>query len=265
MTNEGQSRQWNNPQFLEFWKKLEPTVANLMEPLLGGLDLQKGEKVLDIGCGGGLTTLAFARRVVPRGTATGFDISEPLIGLAKQRAGDAGLTNVNFVHGDAQIDEIPGGPFDVATSRLGVMFFADPPAAFANIRHHLKPTGRIAFICFQAPPQNPWYPAEIIAKYAPPRPETTYPPPSPFALGDQTQTTQILREAGFASIQFTPLMRLHVAAPDPQTNMGTVAPFQLEPEVKAKAEAELQAHYERYRVNGKDSHERNYWLVRARN
>ena len=265
MTNEGQSRQWNNPQFLEFWKKLEPSVANLMEPLLGGLDLQKGEKVLDVGCGGGLTTLAFARRVVPRGTVTGFDISEPLIKLATQRGGDAGLTNATFVQGDAQVDDIPGGPFDVATSRLGVMFFADPPAAFANIRRHLKPTGRIAFICFQAPSHNPWYPAEIIAKYAPPQPPTPYPPPSPFALGDQSQVTQILREAGFASIQFTPLMRVHEAPVDRQANIGSVANLQLEPDVMAKAVAEIEAHYDRYRVGNKDVHERNYWLVRARN
>ncbi|MEO8800404.1 MAG: methyltransferase domain-containing protein, partial [Polyangiaceae bacterium] len=76
MVNEAQHRQWNSPNWLETWKGLEPSVSNVLEPLLDALAAKVDEKVLDVGCGGGLTTLSIARQVAPGGSAVGFDISE---------------------------------------------------------------------------------------------------------------------------------------------------------------------------------------------
>lgn len=265
MANEGQLKQWNNPRFIEFWKGVEPNVAPLLEPLMETLKPQAGEHILDVGCGGALTTLTAASRVAPGGSATGVDISEPLLELASQRAKEAGIENARFVRADAQVADIPGAPFDAVISRLGVMFFGDPPAAFANIRRHLKPGARMAAIVFQSPPANPWYPLPILAKYAPPRPPSNYPPPSPFALGDQAQFTEILTLAGFEDIGFSPFTYSWDEPEDQNYGPGLISQFQLEPEQREAAIAELNAHQQSILTNGRDRQPRNLWVVQARN
>jgi ubiquinone/menaquinone biosynthesis C-methylase UbiE len=108
-----------------------------------------GERVLDVGCGTGATTLAAAARVAPGGHAVGVDLSPPMLSLARDRAGRQGIENVSFVEDDAQIADFQPGEFDAAVSRFGVMFFADPAAAFANIRGAMRTGGRLAFACWQ--------------------------------------------------------------------------------------------------------------------
>ena len=108
-----------------------------------------GERVLDVGCGGGRTSLAAGEAVGMAGYVVGADISEPLRALADRRAQEAGAKNVSFRQVDMQTDTVPGGPFDVALSQFGVMFFDEPVTAFGNIRAHLKPGGRLAFACWQ--------------------------------------------------------------------------------------------------------------------
>lgn len=263
MANEAGIAQWNNPNFVNFWKGLEPTAVRLIPPLFDALAPQAGEHILDVGCGGGLTTLHTASVVGPGGKATGVDISEPLLALAAERAKESGTSNVSFVRGDAQVVDIPGAPFDAATSRLGVMFFADPMAAFANIRRHLKPGARLVFVCFQRAEVNAWYPTEIFAKYSPPQPPSPYLPPSPFALGEQDRTTRILEGAGFGAVSFTPFVDRWDAPLELTDTRGMLTPLRLPPDRLAEAQAEVDAYNRVHAPDGRDRSDRLFWVVRA--
>ncbi|TFG97014.1 MAG: class I SAM-dependent methyltransferase, partial [Myxococcales bacterium] len=112
-----------------------------------------GESVLDIGCGCGQTSVQLKERVGPKGSVLGVDISTPMLERARARA--AGLPNLRFTNADAQTHSFDER-FDLAFSRFGVMFFADPVAAFANVHRALRPGGRVAVVCWQGIDRNPW-------------------------------------------------------------------------------------------------------------
>ncbi len=115
-----------------------------------------GERVFDVGCGAGGTTLAVARGLRPKGRCTGIDISAPLIATATSRASAEGATDVTFICGDAQTYDFGAGRFDTVISRLGVMFFDDPEAAFANLQRAARSGGRLAFIAWRSRDENPF-------------------------------------------------------------------------------------------------------------
>jgi SAM-dependent methyltransferase len=196
---------WNDERWLTAWPKRERLTDTISPYLLDGMALQKGERVLDIGSGGGKTALAAAGAVGADGFVVGADISEPLTQLANHRAREAGVNNVAFRVADVQLDHIDGGPFDVAMSQFGVMFFDEPIVAFANIRGHLKPRGRLRFACWQSNERNPWFFAPVVAEFLtpPPPPAPGKSPTGPFALADQARTTSILEGAGFAEVRCT--------------------------------------------------------------
>lgn len=202
-TNEVERKRWNDEQWAGLWPKRERLTDAITPFVLDAAALKPGERVLDVGCGGGMTSLAAARAVGPDGAVVGADLSTPLSALASRRAEEAGAENVKFCVVDMQTDTVEGGPFDVALSQFGVMFFDEPVMAFGNIRAHLKPGGRIAFACWQTADRNPWFFASAIAEHLPPPP---VPAPGksatgPFALGDPAQTTSILRSAGFIEVR----------------------------------------------------------------
>jgi SAM-dependent methyltransferase len=173
--------------------------------LLDHLRLLAGEQVLDIGCGGGTTSLKAARLVGPQGTVVGADISRDLVELARSRAEAQGDANVRFEVADAQTDVIDGGPFGAALSQFGVMFFDDPVLAFTNIRARVFPGGRLAFACWREMSANPWHIAHAVGHLIPSVPGAPGAVPAgPFSLSDAVGTGQLLGAAGWADLQCAP-------------------------------------------------------------
>ena len=125
-----------------------------MALLLARLGDIAGQSVLEIGCGTGAMTLPIATAVGVHGRVVAVDISEPMLGAARQRVGERGLGNVTLLLGDAQVFDFEPAAFDLATSRMGVMFFADPAAAFRNIGGALKPGGPLLFACWAPLAEN---------------------------------------------------------------------------------------------------------------
>jgi SAM-dependent methyltransferase len=203
--NEVERERWNDERWTALWPKRERLTDAVSPFVLGAAALRPGERVLDVGCGGGKTSLAAARSVGAQGVVVGADFSKPLSGLASQRASEAGAGNVTFHVVDMQTDTVDGEAFDVALSQFGVMFFDEPVTAFGNIRAHLKPGGRLAFACWQALERNPWFFASAIADLlpAPPTPGPGKSPTGPFALADQERTAGILSSAGFRDVRCT--------------------------------------------------------------
>jgi SAM-dependent methyltransferase len=210
--NADQIAYWN-AQAGETWVKLQPRLDAQIEALGGGaidaLAPQAGERIIDIGCGAGASSMELARRVGPSGHVLGVDISAPLQDLARRRAAAAGLDGrLQFALGDAQIHPFEPGAADGVFSRFGVMFFADPVAAFANLRRALKPGGRLAFLCWQAASANPCFTLPMAAavagvpEFAPPADAAPPAPgaPGPFAFADPDRVRSILGDAGFHDI-----------------------------------------------------------------
>jgi ubiquinone/menaquinone biosynthesis C-methylase UbiE len=176
----------------------EATIEPIGRALLDHAEMKPGDRVADIGCGGGATTLDIARRVGPGGFATGIDIAPMLIEKARERLAAAELPNVDFLLADAQREAPKQTPFDALFSRFGLMFFDDSAAAFANLRSWLKPGGRLVFSCWAAPDRNAWIGlvGEVIARHGP-MPEREPDAPGPFRFADPESTRKLLEQAGF--------------------------------------------------------------------
>ncbi len=165
MANEGQRDLWNAADVAQTWPKTEHVSDQGTPLIMDALRLQSGERVLDVACGGGKTTVAAARAVGPSGHVVGIDIAPRLLDLAQQRRGDAGLANIEFVLCDAQTDPFPSGSFDAVMCQFGIMFFDDPVAALTNIHRYLKPAARAAFIVWQQETSMTWHPVHVVLPY----------------------------------------------------------------------------------------------------
>jgi SAM-dependent methyltransferase len=213
--NEGERRRWNDEAWIEAWPKRELLTGAVTSFVVAAAGLEAGERVLDIGSGGGRLAIEAARAVGPAGGVVGADISLPLTELARRRAREAAVANVEFRLLDVQIEAVEGGPFDVALSQFGVMFFDEPVVAFANIHAQLRPGGRLCFACWQANELNPWFYASALAGLipAPPEPAAGKSATGPFTLADVAHVTELLGAAGFADIRDS-RHRLEVEVPD---------------------------------------------------
>jgi SAM-dependent methyltransferase len=202
--NTDQAAHWNATE-ASHWVTNDRAYDTMLRPLgdqmLATAAIQPGDRVLDIGCGSGNTTIAAADAAGPHGCAHGLDLSVPMIDLARRRAKEDGV-NATFEVADAQVHPLTDASFDVAVSRFGVMFFDDPVAAFTNIGRTLRPGGRLSFVCWQDLVVNDWMfvPGMAIAKHVP-IPEPGEPgAPGPFSLADPNRIEEILTAAGFENI-----------------------------------------------------------------
>ncbi|MFI9051609.1 class I SAM-dependent methyltransferase [Streptomyces sp. NPDC053427] len=177
--------------------------AGFNEALLTAAAIGAHDHVLDVGCGAGLTTRLAGRRAVD-GRAVGLDLSGPMLERARASTAEERLAHVTFEQGDAQTHPLPPNAFDVVISRFGVMFFADPVAAFANIRRALRPGGRMAFICGAGPEGNEWLAAVTALRAHLPVGDFGAPGSAGmFSLADPQRVHDVLSAAGFTDITTT--------------------------------------------------------------
>lgn len=203
--NAAQIAEWNGElgrRWAESRAELERVVAPFGRAALERAALRGGEGVVDIGCGSGETTFEIARRVGARGRVLGVDVSRPLLAVALDRARRENCGHVEFREADAAQADLPPQT-DVLFSRFGVMFFADPVAAFAHLRGALRAGGRLVFVCWRAPHDNPWAMVPLAAArqavgIVPPPPEPNA--PGPFAFVDGTRVRTILESAGLREV-----------------------------------------------------------------
>jgi len=203
--NAAQRRYWNTvagPRWVASPGFRERRNQESLALLLAHLGLSDGESVLEIGCGTAALTLPIAEAVGEHGRVVAVDISEPMLAAARQKVGERGLRNVTLLSGDAQVFALEPNAFDLATSRMGVMFFADPAAAFRNIRGALKPGGRLVFACWAPLAENRhWLISYDVAlrHLGLPAPPPAH-EPGPLAFGDPDYIRRVLAAAGFAEV-----------------------------------------------------------------
>jgi SAM-dependent methyltransferase len=205
------------------WVEQQVFMDRLLEPLgdalLQAAAVGSGQRVLDVGCGCGGTTLAVARAGAQ---ATGIDVSAPMLAHARTRAG--GADNPTFIEADAALHPF-AGDYDLVLSRFGVMFFNDPVVAFTNLRTALRPGGRLCVLCWRAPQENPWVAVPMAAAqpFLPPTEPLDPRAPGPFAFADSEYVTTILRDAGFADVEVTALDRPLVLGADAEAATEFIA------------------------------------------
>ena len=207
MDNTSQIDYWNGvagQKWVRDADRLDVMLAPFAEAIVAPALPSPGQAVIDVGCGAGalsLNVMASAANV----SVTGVDVSVPLIELARKRSAAVGA-GIEFVVADASVWK-PKEPVDLVISRFGVMFFADPVAAFANIHASVKAKGKLRFACWRPLSENPWamLPLQVampLLKSPPTPPEPGS--PGPFAFGDADHVNRILIESGWSNISVQP-------------------------------------------------------------
>jgi SAM-dependent methyltransferase len=209
--NLAQAQRWNGASG-HYWiahrERHQMIRQRLIPHLWRAAGIAPGDRVLDVGCGCGETTIAAGRATAGtsttperEGSVLGIDLSEPMLEVARRLAAEAGVPDVGFVQGDAQVHPFSPGWYDVAISSFGVMFFDDPAAAFANIVAALRPGGRLAFLCWQDDSRNELFAIPLRALAACTRPDQT----GADLFADPQQITDLLIGAGCTDIQIEPV------------------------------------------------------------
>jgi len=272
--NAQQIEYWNGPAG-QRWAKAQDRIDHhlglITDALMAFAAPKEGERVLDIGCGGGTTALMLRERVGANGAVTGIDISEPILAVARARA-HAGMADLALVQADASTYDFQP-VFDLAFSRFGVMFFDDPVAALANIRKALVKTGRLAFACWRVFKENDWsfVPWQAALHLLPPQEPGDPRAPGPFAFADGERVRTLLAKAGYRDITVKPhdtTVHLGATLDEAVTEALTIGPLARaaseldEPtrdKIRAAVRAELAKHETTYGIILPAA----VWLVRA--
>ena len=198
---------WNGPLF-DVWQDFQAVVVSNAkahgDAALADHRPERGDRVLDIGCGLGDSTLQLAELVGPDGHAHGVDVAERMIAGAREDAARAGVENVGFEVADVQVAQF-ADTYDYAFARFGTMFFANPVAALRNVRRALRPGGRLNMVVWRRKLDNEWlYRAETLVEQFLDRPEDYDEPtcgPGPFSMANADTVTDVLKHAGFEDIR----------------------------------------------------------------
>jgi len=210
----------SSPTSLDFY---DAELRAHHEHLRAAYGISPGDDVLDVGCGTGLTTREAARAAAP-GRVVGVDVSERMLDRARQLTAAEGLDNIRYELGDAQEHRFEPGRFDVAISRFGTMFFADPRAAFANVAAALRPGARLVLLVWQRLEVNDW--VRLIDTALGDAAQPTPPGMDPFSLGDPEVTARILEGAGLDDVRFEGLREPVFYGPDLDAALAVVMGFQ---------------------------------------
>jgi SAM-dependent methyltransferase len=206
IANTAQHEYWNTvagPRWVGLDGFVERRVRAVNDLLLARSGVAAGESVLEIGCGTGAATVPFAAAVGERGRVVGIDISEPMLAGARKRIAESGFRNISLLQADAQVHRFEPNRFDLIASRFGVMFFADPVAAFSNLLPAARPDGRLCFACWGPLGDNKHWliPYDVVLRHlGPPAPQPRH-LPGPLAFGDPGYVRSILETAGFADVE----------------------------------------------------------------
>jgi SAM-dependent methyltransferase len=205
--NADQIAYWNGPGG-QHWTDRQAVQDVLLAPisdiLIASARPAPGNRIIDVGCGCGATSIALAERVAPDGAVLGVDISAPMLARARELA--PGGLPLDFALADATVYPFAPQSFDLLVSRFGVMFFAEPSVSFANLRKALRRDGRTAFACWREPKQNPWMmmPLQAVYKHVPKLPQVGPEDPGPFSFAAEERVHRILSEAGYTAIAMQP-------------------------------------------------------------
>jgi SAM-dependent methyltransferase len=207
--NAAQITHWNDApgqNWAALSELLDRQCDGISRRTIEALAPRAGERLVDVGCGCGRTSLLLSAAVGPQGAVLGLDVSQPMLCVARDRAAAEGVTNVRFLEADAQTHAFDEGTFDAVFSRFGVMFFAAPTEAFVNLRRALKPGGRLAFLCWRSPADNPVLttPMAAAGHRFPPQDPPVAGAPGPFAFAAPELVRNIVEGAGFAEVALTP-------------------------------------------------------------
>jgi len=264
----------------EKWLAYLDLFENMIEPagaaLISAVKPVSGERVLDIGNGGGASSIALARAVAPTGSVTGVDISPVLTAAALRRAAASGVKNFSAITADATVVKLEKRAYDLVFSRFGVMFFERPALAFRNLHAALDQGGRLHFACWAAPSDNQWF---IAAKRAIERhielPAPAPRAPGPFAFADPDYVRSILSGVGFGAIAVEAWRGDHFLG-GPKSTPQSAADFVLDamsigdvvreqaPDVQANVRRDLAGEFTEFATPGGIAMTASAWFVSAR-
>ncbi len=202
--NADQIAYWNGPggkHWTDRQQLQDIVLSPVSEVLIDRAAIKAGEAVIDVGCGCGATSFDLLHKTGPSGRVTGIDISEPMLGRARELAPSG--APVEFVLADATVYPFKPASADILFSRFGVMFFAQPSDSFTNMRKALRPDGRLVFACWRTPRDNPWMMLGLqeAYKHVPKLPEMKPDDPGPFSFANEERVRRILDEAGFTDVR----------------------------------------------------------------
>src|SRR5437763_5045183 len=204
--NAAQLEYWNTvagPRWVGLAGYVEKRVEKVNDLLVERSGIAPGERVLEVGCGTGAATVPLAEAVGDTGEVVGIDISEPMLAGARERISHSGLRNITLLRADAQVHAFEPNKFDLIASRFGVMFVADPTAAFRNLLGAMRPAGRLCFACWAALEENRHWliPYEVALRHlGPPAPKPPH-APGPMAFADPEYLRSVLGGAGYDGIE----------------------------------------------------------------